>query len=336
MRMAVIGAGSWGTAVASLAAQNTDVVLWSRRPELAEAINAHNENPEYLAGFALPAEISATSDIAAALDGADVVVMGVPSHGFRSVLETAAGLIASDTPVVSLTKGIEQDSQLRMTEVALDVLPGHSPSAVGVLSGPNLAREIMEGQPAATVIAMGDHGVARTLQPLFHTSKFRVYTNPDVIGAEVAGAVKNVMAIGSGIAAGLGFGMNSLASLITRALHEITRLGVAMGGEALTFGGLAGIGDLMATCSSPLSRNNKVGVQLGRGQALDDIIAEMKMVAEGVKSTRGVLQLAETHGIEMPIAAEVGNVLYNQDAPMDALARLMSREARNEGYGIVL
>lgn len=336
MRVAVIGAGSWGTTVASLAAQNTDVVLWCRRPEQADHINEDHENADYLSGFSLPARLTATSDLATALDGAKVVVMGVPSHGFRSVLEQAASLIPPDAPILSLTKGIEQDTQLRMTEVALDVLAGRDPGSVGVLSGPNLAREVMEGQPAATVIAMGDHHIARSLQPLFHTSAFRVYTNPDVVGAEVAGAVKNVMAIASGIASGLGFGMNSLASLITRALLEITRLGVAMGGETLTFGGLAGIGDLIATCSSPLSRNNRVGVELGRGRPLDEIIAEMNMVAEGVKSTRGVLQLAQSHNIEMPIAEEVGHVLYDGDSPKEALARLMDREAKAEGSGIAL
>ena len=336
MKIAVIGAGSWGTAVASLAAQNTDVVLWARRDELAETISETHMNPEYLDGFELPESLAATSDIASALAGADIVVMGVPSHGFRSVLEHTKGLIDPSTPILSLTKGIEQDSKLRMTEVTLDVLTDHDPGAVGVLSGPNLAREIMEGQPAATVIAMGDHSVARMLQPLFMTPTFRVYTNPDVIGAEVAGAVKNVMAIAAGIASGLGFGMNSLAALITRAFLEITKLGVAMGGEALTFGGLAGIGDLMATCSSPLSRNNRVGVELGKGRDLDSIIADMKMVAEGVKTTRGVLQLAEDHRVEMPIATEVGRVLYEAERPRDALARLMGREAKSEGHGMVL
>ena len=336
MKVAVIGAGSWGTTIASLAAQNADVTLWARRPDLADRINKDHENPDYLAGFDLPERLAATSDIAAALSGAEIVVMGVPSHGYRSVLEQAVGLIDPATPILSLTKGIEQDTQLRMTQVTLDVLPHHDPGAVGVLSGPNLAREIMEGQPAATVIAMGDHKVARLLQPVFMTPAFRVYTNPDVIGAEVAGAVKNVMAIAAGTASGLGFGMNSLASLVTRALLEITKLGVAMGGETLTFGGLAGIGDLMATCSSPLSRNNRVGVELGKGRRLDDIIAEMNMVAEGVKTTRGVLQLAEAEGVEMPIAEEVGRVLYEEEKPRDALARLMGREAKSEGYGIVL
>ena len=334
MKVAVIGAGSWGTAVASLAAQNADVVLWARRPDLAERIQAENENSDYLPGFPLPESLSATSDIAEALANADIVVMGVPSHGYRAVLETAVGLIAPSTPILSLTKGIEQDSRLRMTEVTLDVLKDHEPGAVGVLSGPNLAREVMEGQPAATVIAMGDFKIARTLQPVFMTPTFRVYTNPDVIGAEVAGAVKNVMAIAAGTATGLGFGMNSLASLITRALVETARLGVALGGEPLTFGGLAGVGDLMATCASPLSRNNRVGVELGRGRSLDDIIADMNMVAEGVKTTKAVLQLAEANDVDMPIAVEVGRVLYEGETPQDALSRLMERSAKTEGHGI--
>lgn len=336
MKVAVIGAGSWGTTVATLATHNADVVLWARRPELAERIATAHENPDYLAGFPLPESLGATADLAAALEGADVVVMGVPSHGFRAVLESARGLIPPQTPVVSLTKGIEQGTKLRMTQVTLDVLTGHDPGAVGVLSGPNLASEIMEGQPAATVIAMGDYEVAKRVQPLFATPTFRVYTNPDTIGAEVAGAVKNVMAIAAGAGRGLGFGMNSLASLITRALVEITRLGMAMGGQALTFGGLAGIGDLMATCSSSRSRNNQVGFKLGQGQKLDEIIAEMNMVAEGVKTTKAVLELAHEHDVEMPIAEEVGRVLYEGETPRDALTRLMGREAKSEGRGIVL
>jgi glycerol-3-phosphate dehydrogenase (NAD(P)+) len=334
MRVAVIGAGSWGTVVASLAAHNADVTLWARRGDLADRINEHNENPDYLPGFGLPPELTATSDIAVALRDVDVIVMGVPSHGFRAVLEAAAELIPRSTPILSLTKGIEQESKLRMTEVTLDVLPDHDPGTVGVLSGPNLAREIAEGQPAATVIAMGDHKVARLLQPLFMTPTFRVYTNPDVVGAEVAGAVKNVMAIAAGTAIGLGFGTNSVASLATRALAEITRFGVAMGGEPYTFGGLAGIGDLMATCLSPLSRNNQVGVALGQGRALNDIVAEMNMVAEGVKTTKAVLALAEANDVEMPIAHEVGRVLYEGETPQAALTRLMAREATTEGHGI--
>ena len=338
MRVAVIGAGSWGTAVAALAAQAgsaDDVVLWARRPELAEAIQATRENPDYLPGVALPA-LDATSDLAVALAERDVVVMGVPSHGYRTVLQNAADAIRPTTPILSLTKGIEQGTHLRMTEVTTEVLRDHDPNVVGVLSGPNLAREVMEGHPAATVIAMPDMAIARSLQPAFMTPSFRVYTNPDVVGAETAGALKNVMAIAAGIIRGLEFGMNTLATLITRALAELTRLGVAMGGQPLTFGGLAGVGDLMATCSSPSSRNNRVGYELGRGRELDDIIAEMNMVAEGVKTTRAVLELAAVHGIEMPIADAVDSVLHRGRDPRDAVAALMSREAKAEGHGIAL
>jgi glycerol-3-phosphate dehydrogenase (NAD(P)+) len=338
MRVAVIGAGSWGTAVAALAAKAgsaADVVLWARRPELAEAIDSEHENPDYLPGVALP-PLRSTSDLDEALAGAEVVVMGVPSHGYRAVLEQAASSIPTDVPIVSLTKGIEQGTHLRMTQVTTQVLSDHDPRIIGVLSGPNLAREVMEGQPAATVIAMRDMATARALQPAFMTPSFRVYTNPDVIGAETAGALKNVMAIAAGIIRGLDFGMNTLATLITRALAEITRLGVAMGGQPLTFGGLAGVGDLMATCSSPDSRNNRVGYELGRGRKLDDIIAEMNMVAEGVKTTGAVLELAELHQIEMPIAEAVGSVLHEGRDPRAAVAALMSREAKAEGHGIAL
>jgi glycerol-3-phosphate dehydrogenase (NAD(P)+) len=300
---------------------------------LADLINETNENADYLPGFPLPT-LSATSDLEAALAGAEVVVMGVPSHGFRSVLTQAVGLIDPAVSIVSLTKGIEQGTMLRMTQVVAEVLPDHQSDRIGVLSGPNLAREVMEGQPAATVIAMPSLRIATQLQPYFMTPSFRVYTNPDVVGAEMAGALKNVMAIAAGIARGLGFGMNTLATLITRALAELTRLGIAMGGNPLTFGGLAGVGDLMATCSSSQSRNNRVGMELGKGRKLDDIIAEMNMVAEGVKTTSAVLELAQRHRVEMPIATEVGRVIHEGEDPRVALARLMGREAKAEGHGI--
>ncbi len=330
MKVAVIGAGSWGTTVASLVADKGPTVLWARRPELAAAIEDRSENPDYLAGFQLPAPLSATSNLEAALDGAAVVVMAVPSHGTRAVLETARDSIDPVTPIVSLTKGIEQETLMRMTEVAADVLPDHDRSRLGVLSGPNLAKEVLVGQPAATVIAMTDSSVAADLQTLFMTSTFRVYTNADVVGSESAGALKNVMAIAAGMADGLGFGDNTLATLITRALAELTRLGVAMGGQALTFAGLAGTGDLIATCMSEQSRNHRVGFGLGEGRSLDDIIAEMNMVAEGVKSTRGILALAKRYGVEMPIAEQVGRVLYEGADPATAVATLMMREAKPE------
>ena len=330
MKIAIIGAGSWGTTVASLVADKAPTVLWARRQELAAAIDKRSENPDYLPGFRLPESLSATSSLESALDGASVIVMAVPSHGTRAVLVASRDWIDPAIPIVSLTKGIEQDTLMRMTEVAADVLSDHDRSRIGVLSGPNLAKEVLVGQPAATVVAMTDAEVAAELQTLFMTATFRVYTNSDVVGSESAGALKNVMAIAAGMADGLGFGDNTLATLITRALAELTRLGVAMGGQSLTFAGLAGTGDLIATCMSEQSRNHRVGFGLGEGRPLDEIIAEMNMVAEGVKSTRGILALADRYGVEMPIAEQVGRVLYEGADPATAVASLMRREAKPE------
>lgn len=335
MRVAVIGAGSWGTTVACLAAHHGEVALWARRPEVAAAINDRRENPDYLPGYTLPSMVG-TAELETALADADIVVMGVPSHGYRTVLEHAAPHIGPATPILSLTKGIEQGTKRRMTQVTSEVLADHDTRIIGVLSGPNLAREVMDGQPAATVIAIRDRDAASMIQSAFMTPTFRVYTNPDVVGAETAGALKNVMALAAGIARGLDFGMNTLATVVTRALAELTRLGIAMGGEPLTFGGLAGIGDLMATCSSAESRNNRVGFELGRGRRLEDIIAEMRMVAEGVKTTAAVLELAAEHDIEMPIATQVGRVLDGATSPQQAIADLMTREAKAEGHGIAI
>jgi glycerol-3-phosphate dehydrogenase (NAD(P)+) len=332
MRIAVVGAGSWGTTVASVVTTNAEVTLWARRPELAAALT-EGANPDYLPGMDLP-PLAASADLAEVLDGAEAVLVAVPSHGLRTVLESAADLIGADVTVLSLTKGLEQGSNLRMTEVIADVLDDHDPRRIGVLSGPNLAREIVAGEPAATVVALRDLEEAARLQAAIMTPAFRVYTNNDVIGAEVAGATKNVMAIGAGMVHGLGFGLNTMAAMVTRALAEVTRLGIALGGHPLTFGGLAGVGDLMATCLSDLSRNHRVGVELGRGRRIADIIADTKMVAEGVKSTRPVLDLAAAHDIELPIAAEVARVLDGGD-PAESAGRLMGRAAKPEGYGIV-
>ena len=333
MKTAVIGAGSWGTAVASILAPRTATTLWARRPELAAGINESRENHDYLPGVSLPEALEATDDLEGAVTGAGVIVMGVPSHGYRSVLEAARPHVDPSGAVVSLAKGIEAETLMRMTEVTADVLPDHDPALIGVLTGPNLASEIVAGQPAATVVAMGDGAMAERLQDLFMTPTFRVYTNDDVTGCEAAGALKNVMAIAAGMARGLGFGDNTMATLITRALAELTRLGVAMGGRPLTFAGLAGMGDLIATCTSTKSRNHTVGYGLGRGKSLDDVLNEMKEVAEGVKSTRGVLALADRHGIEMPIATQVGRVLYEGLAPAEAVERLMTREAEGRDGG---
>ena len=333
-RVAVVGAGSWGTAVAGIAATNADTVLWCRRAELARAIRERRENTDYLAGLTLPDTLEVTHELETACAPADVVVLGVPSHGLRAVLAHAAPHIKSAVPVVSLAKGVEQGTLRRMTEVVGESLPGHAPRQVGVLTGPNLAREVAAGQPAASVVAMYDEAAAAQLQELFMTSTFRVYTNPDVIGCEIAGALKNVMAIAAGIADGLGYGDNTRAALITRGLAELTRLGVALGGDPLTFSGLAGMGDLVATCTSTQSRNRTVGVQLGEGRALDDIVTEMNMVAEGVKSTAAVLELAGRHRVEMPIAEQVGAVLYEGKRADELVRALMLREAKAELHGI--
>ncbi|GIU87088.1 MAG: glycerol-3-phosphate dehydrogenase [NAD(P)+] [Acidimicrobiia bacterium] len=334
MKVAVVGAGSWGTTVAGLVCANAPTVLWARRAELADEIASTRENARYLPGVRLPDSLAVTSSLADACADADVVVLGVPSHGMRAVLEAAAPHIRPDAAVVSLAKGVEQGTLARMSEVAAEVLAGHDPARLGVLTGPNLAKEVAAGQPAASVVAAGDPEVAERLQRLFHTPSFRVYTNPDVVGCEIAGALKNVLAIGAGIADGLGYGDNTKAALMTRGLAELARLGVALGGDPLTFAGLAGMGDLIATCSSPQSRNRHVGVQLGRGRSLDEVLAEMAMVAEGVKSTAAVLELAARHGVEMPLAAFVGRVLYEGARPADLVPELMGRKAKPELHGI--
>lgn len=333
-RVAVIGAGSWGTAFAGLVATNAPTVLWAREPELVTKINAEHENTMYLAGISLPTDLVATNDLGEACSGADVIVMGVPSHGYRDVLTAAADLIGPHVPVVSLSKGVEQGTLRRMTEVVAEVLPAHDPDRIGVVTGPNLAREVAEGQPTASVVAMRDEAVAAQLQQLFMTRTFRVYTNPDVVGCEIAGALKNVIAIAAGIAAGLGYGDNTKGALITRGLAELARLGVALGGDPLTFSGLAGMGDLVATCISDKSRNRTVGFQLGQGRTLDDIVADMHMVAEGVKTTEAVLALAERVDIEMPISALVGEVLYEGRKAADIVPALMLREAKPELHGL--
>jgi glycerol-3-phosphate dehydrogenase (NAD(P)+) len=329
--VAVVGAGSWGTTVAALAAQNTPTLLWARRAELADQINKGHVNPDYLPTFTLPAQLRATDSLEEAVSSADVLVMATPSHGFRSVLATAAPHVRAWVPVVSLAKGLEQGSLKRMSEIVNDELPGHP---VAVLTGPNLAKEILAGQPAASVVGIDDTVIATELQRIFGTMRLRVYTNPDLVGCEVAGVVKNVIAIASGMCEGMGFGDNTRATLITRGLAEMTRLGVALGGHPLTFAGLAGMGDLIATCSSRQSRNNTVGYQLGIGRPIDEIVAEMNMVAEGVKSCPSVRDLARAHGVEMPITEQVVEVCHNGQTALDALTALMQRDAKPELAGM--
>jgi glycerol-3-phosphate dehydrogenase (NAD(P)+) len=328
LRVAVIGAGSWGTTVAALAAANTPTVLWARRAELAGQINRDHVNADYLPGFRLPDGLWATSSMEDAVRSADVVVMGVPSHGFRAVMASVAPFVRPWVPIVSLAKGLERDSLKRMSEVVRDELPGHP---VAVLTGPNLAKEILAGEPAATVVAVEEPTIARELQRVFTaTGSLRVYTNVDVVGCEVGGVVKNVVAIAAGMTAGMGFGENTRATLITRGLAEMSRLGVALGADPMTFAGLAGMGDLIATCSSKQSRNHMVGLELGRGRTIEDIVGEMKMVAEGVKSSPSVLALAERHGVDMPVTAQVVAVCHHGRSAKDALTRLMSRDQKSE------
>jgi len=330
-KTAVIGAGSWGTAVAALAARNAPTVLWARREELAKTIDETRVNRDYLPQYELPRNLTSTASLEEALSGAEVVVMGVPSHGFRQVLEEGRSFLDDGVPIVSLTKGVEQDTLKRMTEVIDDVLPGHPR---GVLTGPNLAKEVLAGWPAASVVALDDEGICTDLQRLFSTDAFRVYTNTDVVGCEVGGALKNVIAIAAGIADGMGFGDNTRAALLTRGLAELTRLGVALGGEPMTFAGLAGMGDLVATCASRQSRNRHVGEELGKGRSIDEIVAEMKMVAEGMKSSKAVVDLAARVEVEMPIAEQVVAVLYQGKQASEIVPALMQREMKRELHGI--
>jgi glycerol-3-phosphate dehydrogenase (NAD(P)+) len=327
--VAVLGAGSWGTAISAVAATHQEVRLWARRPELAAQLNDQRRNPEYLSEFTLPDAITATASVEEALVGAALVIMAVPSHGFRDILTTASAHIPTGAPVMSLAKGLEQGTLMRMTEVVAEVLDGHPR---GVLTGPNLAHEVIEGQPTASVVAMDDPAAGRDIQARLSTDSFRVYTNDDVVGCEMAGALKNVMAIAAGMSDGMGFGDNSKAALITRGLAELSRLGVAMGGHPLTFAGLAGMGDLVATCISSLSRNRHVGVELGRGRSISDIVSSLNMVAEGVKTAPVVLELARRHGVEVPIAEQVVAVLEGRTAAREVIPALMRRQARPELY----
>jgi glycerol-3-phosphate dehydrogenase (NAD(P)+) len=315
MHVTVLGAGSFGTTIAALTAPRHPTTLWARDETLAAEIREQSTNGRYLAGFELPKSLHATSDLEEALSDADVVVVGTPSHGFRNVLEQAAPFVRPWVPVVSLTKGFEAGTLKRMTEVIAELLPGHPAAA---LSGPNLAKEIMAGHAAAAVIATEDLTVANELQAVLRRGVFRLYTNHDVVGCEVAGALKNVVAIAAGMAQGVGAGDNTRAAVISRGLAELTRLGVALGGEPQTFAGLAGVGDLVATCMSTQSRNRYVGEQLGMGRALADILSEMTMVAEGVNTAGTAMELAARHGVEMPICGVIQRVIDGTMSAADA------------------
>ena len=330
-RIAVFGTGSWGTAFGMvLIDAGNEVMLWGRRPGLCEAINTEHTNPDYLPGIRLPVGLRATADPVRAAQGAEIVVLAVPSQTLRANLSGWVEALGADAVLVSLMKGVELGTTRRMSEILIE-LTRTGPERVAVVSGPNLAREIAARQPAASVVACTDESVAEKLQLTFMTPYFRPYTNTDVIGVELCGAVKNVIALACGMAEGMGFGDNTKASIITRGLAEMTRLGLALGADTRTFAGLAGLGDLVATCTSPLSRNRTFGEKLGRGMSVPDIVAGTTQVAEGVKSCASILALARAHGIDMPITEGVVAVVGEGLAPSDMVARMMSRVAKPEG-----
>ncbi|MBF6089534.1 NAD(P)-dependent glycerol-3-phosphate dehydrogenase [Nocardia cyriacigeorgica] len=329
-RAAVLGAGSWGTAFAKvLADAGSEVTIWARRSEVAQTLDSEHRNPDYLPGIQLP-PVRATDDFHLALDGAELIVLAVPSQSLRANLEVFEPAIGPGTTLLSLAKGIETGTLLRMSEVISEVT-GAEPSRVAVLSGPNLAREIAAGQPAATVVACSDADRAVAVQQACATGYFRPYTNTDVVGCEIGGACKNVIALACGIAAGMGLGDNSIASLITRGLAEIIRLGVALGAEPVTLAGLAGVGDLVATCTSPLSRNRSFGHVLGAGgsmQAAQE--ATHGQVAEGVKSCTSVRALAAAHDVEMPLTNAVHQVCHEGMPVPEAVGKLLGRRIKPE------
>ena len=330
MKIAVIGAGTFGTAMASVIARGgNDVLLWSHNPEVAEGIRSTGRNPFYLSSLEIDPRIRATGDLAEAAAFGDVVLMVVPSHHYRRVLAELLAHVPARVRVISATKGIENETHARMSEVTQQVAPNKIAS-FATLSGPTFAVEVARGDPTAAVIASADTEFAQELQRTLSSGTFRLYHSSDVAGVELAGSLKNVIAIAAGVIEGLGLGSNTNAALVTRGLHEITRLGIVIGGRPETFAGLAGMGDLVLTCTGSLSRNRSVGVQLGRGKRLPDILDETKFVAEGVKTSRAAAELAEKLGIEMPITREMYRVLYENESPRGAIQRLMTRALKSE------
>jgi glycerol-3-phosphate dehydrogenase (NAD(P)+) len=333
-KVAVMGSGSWGTAFAAMCVDAGEpTVMWARREAIADEITSRHTNDDYLPGVELPEPLTATTDPAEALAGADVVVLAVPSVGISDQLAEWGSDIEPDATLTSLIKGVDVGTMRFGSQVIAETLDC-DPDRVVVVSGPNLAAECAARQPAATVAACGDAARAERVQAAVMAPYFRVYTNPDKTGVEVAGAVKNVIALAAGMAHGMGYGDNTKAAVITRGLAEMARLGVRLGGEALTFAGLAGVGDLVATCTSPKSRNRTVGERLGAGEQLDDIIASMNQVAEGVKSSRAILGLSTEHGVEMPITQGVVAVIAGEASPGDLVGALLSRSAKPEVYGM--
>ena len=330
-RVAVLGAGSWGTALAiSLAASGHEVALWARRDEAAREIATLRRNAAYLPDAEIPASIHVTSRTAEAVEGADIWLFAVPSQATRAVAETLAAQVAPETLVVSVAKGIEEGTLRTASGVLREALPAAHPDRVGVLYGPSHAEEVALGKPTNVVVAMPDGAAAARVQAAFMTPALRVYTNADLVGVEIAGSVKNVMALAAGMGDGLGLGDNAKAALVTRGLAEITRLGLAMGADAHTFAGLAGLGDLVVTCFSRHSRNRGFGERIGQGETVEQAAAHSTMVVEGVRTTGAVRELARRHGVEMPITEAVGRVLAGELTVRDGVRDLMTRDARDE------
>jgi glycerol-3-phosphate dehydrogenase (NAD(P)+) len=330
-RVAVIGAGAWGTTLADLLARKPfPVTIWAREPEVVEGINRDHINSVFLPDAPLAPALRATSDLADAVHNADVVVSAAPSHAVRPVMSEVANVVHGTPLLVSVSKGLEPDRQERLSTVLLEVFGPGAP--VAVLSGPSFAREVYQRQPTAVVAAARDHEVARRVQEMFTTQTFRVYSHTDMIGVELGGALKNVIALAAGIAEGLGLGHNPRAALITRGLAELTRLGLALGADPLTFAGLAGLGDLVLTATGTLSRNRSLGVELGEGRRLEDLLATRKTVAEGVTTARTAVALAERHGVELPIAREVSEILFRGKTPRQAITDLMERAPKPEQW----
>ncbi|TPG36497.1 NAD(P)H-dependent glycerol-3-phosphate dehydrogenase [Mycolicibacterium hodleri] len=330
-RVVVLGGGSWGTTVASICARRSPTLQWVRSEATAVDINTRHRNTRYLSNHVeLSPTLEATTGFAEAAHTADVIVMAVPSHGFRSVLTELAKELRPWVPVVSLVKGLELGTNYRMSQIVDEVLPGHP---AGILAGPNIAREVAEGQAAAAVLAMPDQHVAANLAQLFRTRRFRIYTTDDVVGVEMAGALKNVYAIAVGMGNSVGIGENTRAMVIARAVREMAKLGEAMGGHRDTFAGLAGMGDLIVTCTSERSRNRYVGEQLGAGVPVDDIVKSMNHVAEGIKAASVIMELAKRYGLPMPIAREVDNVLSRRSSAEDAYRGLAAEKPGHEVHG---
>lgn len=327
MKVSIIGGGSWGTTVGSLASKNADTILWCRSDEVADDINENNRNSCYLDDLEISQELKATTNLGESLNGAELVIMAVPSHGFRSILSKLSDKVDESTPIISLTKGLEQVTLLRMTQVIKEVMPKNP---VGVLTGPNIAREVLQGHATASVAVSEDEAIATCIQEVVSIPTFRIYTHTDIVGAEIGGALKNVIALAAGMVEGLERGDNTRATVITRGLAELTRLGIALGGGSDILSGLAGMGDLIVTSISPQSRNRFVGQQLGKGEMLEDIIEKMDQVAEGVFTTEAALQLAAKHNIEMPISEAVQSVLSGLVSPIEAYEELLKREMRSE------